>query len=87
VSQDGQVRATDLQLLTWMRGMPASERRLLRECANISRVELAAAVGVSRAGLTKWELDTSCSRTPSGQPALRYARLLARLSGRQDVPT
>lgn len=70
-----------------MRALPPSERRQLRERAGLSRVELAAAVGISRPGLTKWELQTACGRTPTGQPALRYARLLARLAGPQDVQT
>lgn len=81
------MRATDLQLLTWMRELPPSQRRQLRERASLSRVELAAVVGVSRPGLTKWELNTACGRTPSGAPALRYARLLARLACPQDAPT
>jgi len=74
----------DLDALTWMRQLSPQQRRALREHASLSRCELAASVGVSRDGLTKWELDTGARRTPTGAAAIRYARLLTRLQGQQQ---
>lgn len=51
----------------------------LRRDAGLSRAEVGAAVGVSREAVQKWELG---DRTPRGDAALRYARLLARLARR-----
>lgn len=45
----------------------------LRETARLSQGELSQAIGVSAGALSRWE---SGSRLPSGDEALRYARML-----------
>ena len=45
----------------------------IRQTANLSQSEVAAAVGVSRAAVSRWEAGT---RMPRGEAARRYARLL-----------
>ena len=52
-------------------------RRLLRERAGLSQYELAAAIGVSRPAVTRWEAG---QRSPRGDLAERYADALDRLS-------
>lgn len=47
--------------------------RRLREEAGISQAEVAAAVGVTRACVSRWEAG---ARKPTGSAAQRYARLL-----------
>jgi DNA-binding transcriptional regulator YiaG len=49
----------------------------LRRDAGLSRAEVGAAIGVSREAVQKWELG---DRTPRGDAALKYARLLSQLS-------
>jgi DNA-binding transcriptional regulator YiaG len=47
--------------------------RQLREEAGVSQAEVAAAVGVTRACVSRWEAG---ARKPTGAAAQRYARLL-----------
>jgi transcriptional regulator with XRE-family HTH domain len=69
-------------LLMQARELAASGRgaRLRRE-AGISQNELAGAIGVTGAALCRWE---NGERRPSGEPALRYARVLQSIGGRLD---
>ncbi len=60
-----------------IRRLPAPPvRRLLREQAGISQVELAQLLGVNRAAVSRYE---SGQRTPRSPIAERYVRLLDRL--------
>jgi DNA-binding transcriptional regulator YiaG len=51
----------------------SGKARQLREGAGISQAEVAAAVGVTRACVSRWEAG---ARKPGGQAAQRYAQLL-----------
>lgn len=69
------------------RSFPAPEvRRHLRRRAGLSQQDLAAALGVNRATIARYELG---ERLPRGELFVRYARLLdvlaAELSGRPGV--
>ena len=52
------------------------EARRIRVDAGLSLREVASAVGVSVAGLSRWEL---AQRSPHGRAAIRWGRLLAEL--------
>lgn len=68
----------DLQALSTMRAaLITGQAEQLRRGAGLSRAEVGAAVGVSREAVQKWELG---DRTPRGDAAVRYARLLTRLA-------
>jgi transcriptional regulator with XRE-family HTH domain len=58
------------------RGVRNGAGRALRLAAGLTQAEIAAAVGVSAACISRWE---SGSRTPRGGAAARYGRLLDRL--------
>lgn len=73
----------DLQALSTMRAaLAAGAAERIRRDARLSRAEVAAAVGVSREAVQKWELG---DRTPRGAAAIRYAHLLDRLAVGQIV--
>lgn len=60
------------------RRMPGpAERRVIRKAAGLTQVDVAAALGVSRVSVVRWE---SGARTPRGELANRYLSLLARLA-------
>jgi len=68
----------ELLLLSEARQLAASGRgRQIRESAGVSQSELAAAIGVTIAGISKWE---SGQRRPTGPGAIRYAQLLRELT-------
>jgi DNA-binding transcriptional regulator YiaG len=68
----------DLLLLARTRALLASgQAQRIRKIAGLQRTEVAAAAGVSIAALQRWEART---QVPRGTPALRYARVLARLA-------
>lgn len=68
--------------LTEARRMAKSGRAgQLRLAAGLTLAEVGRAVGVSEATVWRWEHG---QRRPGGQPALAYARLLARLSEDAD---
>ncbi len=52
-------------------------RRLLRERARLSQAEVAAAAGVDRATVSRWE---SGEREPRGELLARYVAILDRLA-------
>jgi transcriptional regulator with XRE-family HTH domain len=52
-------------------------RRLLRERADLSQLEIAEALGVSRPAVTRWE---SGQREPRSAMRVKYAQLLERLA-------
>jgi transcriptional regulator with XRE-family HTH domain len=59
-----------------MRADLASGRaRALREAAHLSRSEVARALGTTPASMSRWEAGL---RSPRGEIALNYAKLLAR---------
>ena len=60
---------------------PVEIRRLLRQRLGISQQELADALGVSRAALSRWETG---DRAPRGQSRIAYAEALQRLA-REEV--
>lgn len=60
------------------RRLPSPEgRRLLRARAGLSQLELAAAVGVNRCSLSRWESGT---RNPRATTAARYLEVLERIA-------
>lgn len=68
----------DLELLRWVRDLAArGEAREIREAARLTQLEVAAVVGTTVVSISRWETG---ARSPRGEPALRYARLLARLA-------
>ena len=73
----------DLILLARARTMlgDGSARRI-RERAGLRRSEVAAAAEVSIPALQRWETGV---QSPRGEPALRYARVLAQLAAMATV--
>jgi transcriptional regulator with XRE-family HTH domain len=70
----------DIVLLVEARDAAASGRATrLRLTAGLSQAELAAAIGVSAATVSRWE---SGDRRPHGATAVAYARLLRQLAER-----
>ena len=66
-----------LLLLVQARDLAASGRGAqLRQGAGLSQTELAETIGVTGAALCRWE---GGGRRPTGEAALRYARVLQRL--------
>jgi len=60
-------------------GLPTpAERRRLREAANLTKTEIAEAVGATRQAVTFWEAGT---RTPRGKYLERYVEALTALKG------
>ena len=55
---------------------PPEVRRLLREQAGLTQIELAEAIGVTRATVGRWE---SGARNPSRRVVDRYLEVLERL--------
>lgn len=71
------ISADDAVTLARLRADAASGRaRKIRERARLSRAEVAAAVGVTQLTVARWEAGRTM---PHGDPAARYADLLARL--------
>jgi DNA-binding transcriptional regulator YiaG len=59
------------------RGLPTPEdRRAIRKRAGLSAADVAKVLDVTRATVTRWE---HALRTPRGDLAVRYSRLLERL--------
>lgn len=52
----------EARLTAWM--PPAAERQRLREAANLSRAQVAAAVGVGRTTVANWEAGSSQPTPP-----------------------
>lgn len=76
ISADGAVT------LARLRADVASGRaREIRERARLSQAELAEAVGVKQPTVAGWE---SGRKMPHGEPAARYAALLARLEQAEE---
>jgi DNA-binding XRE family transcriptional regulator len=72
------VRPSDLALIAQVRGDLASGRaRETRDAAGLTQSEAAAALGVSRQALSKWERGSS---VPDTAHALAYGRLLRDLA-------
>ena len=57
--------------------------RRVRQAAGITQPEIAADVRVSAAAISRWEAG---ARTPRGAAALRYLRVLERLSAATGIP-
>lgn len=78
------VAATHVLSLAEARKAARSGRgRAIREEACVSQAELARALGVSQATLSRWE---SGDRRPRGEAAERYARLLRKLEASGASP-
>lgn len=59
------------------RALPTpADRRAIREAAGLSAADVARVLGVTRATVTRYEHDI---RSPQGDLAVRYLRLLDRL--------
>jgi DNA-binding transcriptional regulator YiaG len=70
--------STDVVGIARMRAQLSNgEARAMRECARVSRAEIAAALGVHETAVEKWESGT---RSPRGEVALRYKHLLEQLA-------
>jgi DNA-binding transcriptional regulator YiaG len=72
-----------LELTEARRLLQTGEARRIREAAGLSLQEVGEVVGTSSAALSRWETG---QRRPTGRAALRYARLLARLSSSGGTP-
>ena len=71
------MRQSDLLLVTRTRAdLKSGAARTLRVACGLTQTEIAAQIGVSSVAVSRWE---SGDRTPRGDAALRYARLLAAL--------
>lgn len=71
------MRQSDLLLVTRARAdLKSGAARTLRVTCGLTQTEIAAQIGVSSVAVSRWE---SGDRTPRGEVALRYARLLAAL--------
>ena len=67
-----------IQKLRFTRGFPPPEvRRNLRERAGLLQRDIAGAIGVDRASVSRYELGT---REPSGKVVRRYASVLDALT-------
>ena len=76
------MRAKDVLLLSWLRcALADGTAREIRDAARITQAEIAMECGVTDQAVALWEAG---KRTPRGEPALRYARLLDQL--RQRLP-
>lgn len=72
------MRPSDLALIAQTRAELSSGRaREMRDAADLTQSEAAAALGVSRQALSKWERGSS---TPDTAHALAYGRLLRDLA-------
>jgi len=66
--------ATQVLALSRARSLAATgEGRRIREAARLSLTEVAAAIGVERSTLHRWEIG---DRRPRGDAAVRYVELL-----------
>lgn len=72
-----------LELTEARRLLQTGEARRIREAAGLSLQEVGEVVGTSSAALSRWETG---QRRPTGRAALRYARLLGRLSCSEGTP-
>ena len=69
------MNTSDIRLLAWIREAAASgEAQEIR--GQISRAEISAVVGVTPDAIGRWERG---ERVPTGAPALKYARVIAKL--------
>ena len=66
-----------LQLVQVRRLMKSGEAKRIREDAGLSLGEAVGAAGISVAGLWRWEAH---ERIPTGDPALRYAGFLRKIT-------
>jgi DNA-binding XRE family transcriptional regulator len=74
------VKPPDLALLAETRAQCRSgQARAIRADADLTQLEVASALGVSRAAVSQWERG---QRVPSGSVALAYGRLLRQLAKR-----
>lgn len=73
------MRTADLEVLSWMRRLVATPgaARAIRANAGLTQGEVAAALCIGQACVSRWERG---DRVPRGQAALDYARLLDRLN-------
>lgn len=72
----------DVFLKSWIREATHSgEAKVIRLAAHLTRAELAQAIPVHPLTVYKWERGL---RTPRGDYALRYARLLRALEAQHD---
>lgn len=60
----------------------SGQARKIRQHANLTRAEVARAVGVDPSTVSRWE---SGERRPRGTAAIRYAELLRRLSAERGA--
>lgn len=72
-----------LLLATARRQLEDGTARRIREAARLRRSEVAAAANVSVPALQRWETG---AQSPRGEPALRYARVLAQLAQMTGPP-
>lgn len=71
------MRNTDVMLLAWARGAAKDgSAQAIRRRADVTTTEVALAIGVTPEAVRYWERG---ERTPQGEAALRYARLLEQL--------
>lgn len=79
------VRANDALLLAWMRrSVSDGTARAIREAAQLTQSEMAGPVQVTSDAIGLWERGL---RVPTGDAALRYARLLDRLRSEVAAPS
>ncbi|MFC8226361.1 helix-turn-helix transcriptional regulator [Streptomyces sp. NPDC057287] len=65
---------------------PPAERQRLREAANLSRAQVAAAVGVGRTSVANWETGVSDPTPPGRLPYLKLLKGLAEIYPATAVP-
>jgi DNA-binding transcriptional regulator YiaG len=71
------ITATDLEQIAWVRAALASgEARRIREDHHLHQAEASRAIGASLNTVHRWEAGV---RSPRGELAIRYGRLLRRL--------
>jgi DNA-binding transcriptional regulator YiaG len=81
---DSVMDSANLSLLIEARDAAKSGRgERLRRAAGLSQGEVAAAIGVSYAAVSRWEQG---SRRPRGAPAIAWARLLRELANHVSSP-
>jgi DNA-binding transcriptional regulator YiaG len=74
------VRQSDLTAIARIRAeLRSGDARRVRQAAGVSAAEVARIIRVSRATVSDWE---SGHKTPTGEHALAYGKLLRQLTGR-----